>query len=102
MTPDERPIRVKLRNYSSDQRDILRTLVTDLTAKGLVYANPSSPWASAPLLIPKPSPALWRFTVDFRPVNRYSIRNQFPMPYVDNELTKLASSKYYANLDFVH
>lgn len=76
-------------------------MVDELTRYGLFYANPASPWASAPLLVPNPGPARWRFTVDLRPVNRFTVRHQFPMPILEHELTKLAKSWFYANFDFV-
>lgn len=101
LTADATPVRVKLRNYSADQRAFLKKLVTDLTTHGLVYANPTSKWACAPLLVPKPGPARWRFTVDLRPVNRFTVRHQYPMPVLEHELTRLSKSKLFANFDFV-
>ena len=64
--------------------------------------NPSSQWASAPLLVPKHGPVPFRFTVDLRPVNKFTIRHQYPMPNLEQELTKLSGSKYFANFDFSH
>lgn len=102
LMPDAKPVRVKLRNYSASQRAFLQKLVATLTAHGLVYPNPTSKWACAPLLVPKPGPEAWRFTVDLRPVNRYTYRHQYPMPLLEQELPKTAKSKFFANFDFVH
>ena len=59
-----------------------------------MYSNPKSKWAAAPLLVPKPGPARYRFTVDLRPVNKYTVQHSHPMPIVEFELTKLAKSKF--------
>ena len=65
----------------------------------MAYSNPTSPWACAPLLVPKPGPARFRFTVDLRPVNAFTVKHQYPMPNLEHELTKLSASKYFAPFD---
>jgi len=102
LTADAKPIRVKLRNYSRDQRDFLNDFVGNLERKGMVYPNPSSPWACAPLLVPKDAPSRFRFTVDLRPVNRFTVKYQYPMPDIEVELSKLAGAKYFGTFDFSH
>ena len=102
LTPDAKPVRVKLRNYSQDQRDFLRDFVNRLVANGMAYPNPSAIWASAPLLVPKPGPARFRFTVDLRPVNKFTVQNQYPMPNIECELTRLAHARYFSQFDLSH
>lgn len=102
LTEDARPTRVRLRSYAVSQRAFMATLVEELVKYNLVNANPTSTWACAPLIVPKPGPTAWRFTVDLRPVNRYTKPYQFPMPQIEHELTKTAGSRYYANFDFTH
>jgi hypothetical protein len=102
LTTDARPVRVKIRNYSQEQREFLSKWVTGLVRCGMAYSNPTSPWVCAPLLVPKPGPARYRFTVDLRPVNKYTVRHQYPVPNLENELAKLAGSRYYAMLDLSH
>lgn len=102
LTHDAHPTRVKLRNYSQSQRVFMTNLTDELMKYNLIYPNPSSKWACAPLLVPKAGPAEWRFTVDLRPVNRFTIRHQFIMPRIEEELTKTADSVVYASVDFTH
>lgn len=102
LTSNAQPIRVKLRNYSQSQRKFMTNLTDELIRFNLIYPNPSSKWACAPLLVPKPGPSEWRFTVDLRPVNQYTIRHQYPMPRIEEELTKTAGSSVYASVDFTH
>jgi hypothetical protein len=70
---DAVPVRVRLRRYSQEQRDFLSKFVAQLEAAGMVYRNPRSAWCAAPLLVPKPGPSQFRFTVDLRPVNKQTI-----------------------------
>lgn len=76
LTPDARPVCVRLRKYSQEQRQFLDNFVTDLIQAGMAYPNPSSPWASAPLIVLKPGAAHFRFTVDLRPINKYTVKHQ--------------------------
>lgn len=99
---DAKPVRVRLRNYTQEQREFLADLTKRLIDSNMVFSNPTSPWACAPLLVPKPGPAKFRFTVDLRPVNRYTVKHQFPMPIIEHELTKVAGSTCYATFDLSH
>ena len=102
LTSDAKPVKVRLRNYSQEQREFLSGFVKKLIDHGMAYANPTSPWACAPLLVPKSGPSKFRFTVDLRPVNKYTVKHQYPMPNLEHELTKVATSRYYATFDFSH
>lgn len=73
-------VRGKLRNYSEDQREFMKTLVAKLIANDCLYPNPTSAWASAPLILNKEGPPGSQFTVDLRPVNEFSVRHQYPVP----------------------
>ena len=100
LEPEAKPIKVRLRNYSEAQRSFLKQFVSHLIEYGMAYANPTAKWASAPLLVPKPSdPSNFRFTVDLRLVNKFTTKHQFPMPNVEQELMKLKDSRCFANFD---
>ena len=102
LTPDSRPVRVKLRNYSQEQREFLKKFVADLLSCGMVYPNPTSSWACAPLLVPKDGPAKFRFTVDLRPVNKFTEKHGFLMPNIEQELHTVSGSNYFAKFDLSH
>lgn len=99
LTQDAHPVQVRLRNYSQTQREFLAAFVDKLVRNGLAYPNPTSPWACAPLLVLKPGPSQFRFTVDLRPVNKFTIRHQYPMPNLEHELCKVSGSSFFASFD---
>lgn len=45
LVPEAKPVRVLLLHYSQEQRDLLFDMVQNLVSCGMVYPNPSSPWA---------------------------------------------------------
>lgn len=100
LTDNAKRVRVQLLNYSASQREFMATLVADLTRHGLVDASPTYQWAYAPLIVPKPGPAGCRFTIDLRPVYRYTKRHQLPV--IEQELTKNPQSNFYPEFDFKH
>ena len=102
LTPHARPTKVRLRNYSQEQKEFLTEMIYKLIRHGMAYANPMSAWACAPLPVPKPGPARLRFTVDVRPVNKFTVKHQFPMPNIEHGLSKLTGSRYFATFDLSH
>ena len=99
---DTTPIKVQLRNYSEAQRQFLSDMTTKLVEGGMAFPNPTARWVSAPLLVPNPGSSTFWFTVDLRLVNRYTKQHSFPMPRLENEMTKLTGSKFFANFDLSH
>lgn len=99
---EAQPIRVRLRKYSQPQQEFLTKLMKQLMDADIIYPNPTASWASAPLLVEKPGPAKFRFTVDLRPVNQFTVKHQYPMPNLEHELTKLSSSAFFATFDLSH
>lgn len=100
--PTSSAVRVKLRNYSTDQRDSLKRVVGDRIRCGMVYLNPIAAWAYAPLLIAKPGLARFRFTVDLGRVNRSTIKHWYQMPIVEKHIQQTAGSNAYALIDLPH
>lgn len=64
LVSDPRLVRVKLRNYSKLQKEYLKTMVEDPKRCGILYPNPTSTWACAPLLVPNGGLSRFYFTVD--------------------------------------
>lgn len=99
LTSDARPVRTQLRNYTQQQWASFTDMVNSLLRHETVYPNPTSPLACARLLVPKPAPFRFRFMVYIRPVNKFTVRHQFPMPNLEHELTKLYDSCCYVTFD---
>ena len=99
---DAKPVRVNLRRYSPPQKAFLQRKIDELLKLGIIYKNPESQWACAPLIIPKQGPEKFRFTVDLRPVNSQTKSYTWPMPHLDDAMQELAKSTCYATIDLCH
>ena len=102
LEPNSKPIRVKPRRYSPEQRKFLNNYVDALKRMDFAQDMPTAAWQAAPLLVPKKgSKAKFRMAVDLRPVNAATVKESWPMPHIDSELQDFAGSKFFASLDYV-
>lgn len=101
-TDDTKPICVKIRSYIQSRRQFLRRIETKLEDVELNYPNPTSKWACASHLVPKAGPDAWRFTVDVRPVNQYTVPIKLILPAVEHGLDETSGSLQSCNLDMPH
>lgn len=99
---DARPIKVKARRYSPEQREFLNAYFKRLMELDFCMEMPTATWQAAPLLVAKPkSKAKYRLAIDLRPVNAATIKESWPMPHLDSEVLDFEGSGAFAVLDFV-
>lgn len=83
LTQKTSPTRVRLRNYSQEQRKFLVRFVDLLISAGMAYFNPSGAWAFFLLLVLKAGSVRFCFTVELHPINHFTVKHQFPMLHLD-------------------
>lgn len=71
----------------------LETMLRD----GIVEPS-NSPWSS-PIVMIKKKTGGWRFCVDYRALNRETVKDSYPLPYVSATLDKLRDARYLSTLD---
>ena len=57
-----------------------------------------SPWQSPTLLVRK-SDGSYRYCIDFRSINKISVKDKFPLPKIETVLESLQGAKYFSTLD---
>ncbi|MCO5575130.1 hypothetical protein L7F22_028927 [Adiantum nelumboides] len=90
--PNKPPYRVS----QAQQEDIMRQ-VNELVEKGMVRPT-SSPFCSPFLLVQKKD-GTHRMCVDYRALNRITIKNRFLVPRVEDLFDKLQGSTYFSRID---
>ena len=80
--PNKPPYRV-----SQAQQEEIMWQVDELMCKGMI-CNSSSPFCSTVLLVHKKD-GTYRMCVDYRALNKITIKNRFSVPWVEDLLDKL-------------
>ena len=71
--------------------------VRKLLALGMIQPS-LSPWASGIVMVKKKNCEL-RFCCDFRPLNEVTVKDAYPLPRIDEGLTRLSKAKIYTSID---
>ncbi|MCO5597948.1 hypothetical protein L7F22_052035 [Adiantum nelumboides] len=90
--PNKPPYRVS----QAQQEEIMRQ-VNELVEKGMVRPS-SSPFCSPVLLVHKKN-GTYRMCVDYRALNKITIKNKFPVPRIEDLFDKLQGSTYFSRID---
>ena len=92
------PFRRPYRLSPAELREV-ELAIKDLLAKGHIQHS-NSPF-SAPIFFVKKKDGTLRMVVDYRAVNKLTIKNRFPLPRIDDLLDKLQGAQYFSSLDLM-
>eukprot|EP00171_Calliarthron_tuberculosum_P000963 IDg963t1 len=75
----------------------MKKQIEEALSKGFI--RPSvSPWGS-PVLFAKKKDGALRMCIDYRALNKQTIRNQVPLPRIDEVWDQLSGAKYFSSID---
>ncbi|GKB08771.1 putative reverse transcriptase domain-containing protein [Tanacetum coccineum] len=72
-------------------------LVPELSDKGFIRPS-SSPWG-APVLFVKKKDGSFRMCIDYRELNKLTVKNRYPLPRIDDLFDQLQGSRVYSKID---
>jgi hypothetical protein len=75
----------------------LRKQLTELLEHGFIRPS-KSPYAS-PVLFVKKSDGSLRLCIDYRALNKITIKNKYPLPRIEELFDRLAGAKYFSKID---
>jgi hypothetical protein len=75
----------------------IKKQVQELLDKGIIRPS-SSPCGSPIVLVPKKD-GTWRMCIDFRALNKITVKNRYPLPRIDDLLDQLKNVVYFTKLD---
>nr|GFC99685.1 putative reverse transcriptase domain-containing protein [Tanacetum cinerariifolium] len=69
----------------------------ELSDKGFIRPS-SSPWG-APVLFVKKKDGSFRMYIDYRELNKLTVKNRYPLPRIDDLFDQLQGSNVYSKID---
>ncbi|GJW58303.1 putative reverse transcriptase domain-containing protein [Tanacetum coccineum] len=69
----------------------------ELSDKGFIRPS-SSPWG-APVLFVKKKDGSFKMCIDYRELNKLTVKNRYPLPRIDNLFDQLQGSNIYSKID---
>jgi hypothetical protein len=97
MNPDHVPFNFNARRLSVFGKNQLREILDNLLREGVIRES-NSPYASPIVLVKKKTGDL-RLCIDFLTLNKQVVKDQYPLPFTDNQINKLRGMKYFTKLD---
>ncbi|GJR52775.1 putative reverse transcriptase domain-containing protein [Tanacetum coccineum] len=71
----------------------------ELSDKGFIRPS-SSPWG-APILFVKKKDGSFRMCIDYRELNKLTVKNRYPLPRIDDLFNQLQGSSIYSKIDLI-
>ncbi|GJT01536.1 putative reverse transcriptase domain-containing protein [Tanacetum coccineum] len=75
----------------------LSTQLQELSDKGFIRPS-SSPWG-APVLFVKKKDGSFQMCIDYRELNKLTVKNRYPLPRIDDLFDQLQGSRVYSKID---
>nr|GEW41042.1 putative reverse transcriptase domain-containing protein [Tanacetum cinerariifolium] len=97
LVPGAAPVaRAPYRLAPSEMKELAKQL-KELSDKGFIRPS-SSPWG-APVLFVKKKNGSFRMCIDYRELNKLTIKNRYPLPRIDDLFDQLQGSSVYSKID---
>ncbi|GJY73546.1 putative reverse transcriptase domain-containing protein [Tanacetum coccineum] len=97
LVPKAAPVaRAPYRLAPSEMKE-LSVQLQELLEKGFIHPS-SSPWG-APVLFVKKKDGSFRMCIDYRELNKLTVKNRYPLPRIDDLFDQLQGSSVYSKID---
>ncbi|KAG8480712.1 hypothetical protein CXB51_025402 [Gossypium anomalum] len=97
LVPGTTPISMAPYRMAPTELKELKTQLKELTDRG--FARPSfSPWG-APVLFVKKKDGTLRMCIDYRQLNKVTIKNKYPLPRIDDLFDQLKGASVFSKID---
>ena len=110
---EEKPVRKLQRRLNLHMQEVVRAEVLKLLQAGNIYPISDSTWVSPTQIMPKKSGVTtvhnekgeemptclttgWRVCIDYRRLNKVTMKDPFPLPFMDQFLERISTASWMA------
>jgi len=79
-------------------KEIVKEELQKLLQVGFIYPISYSQWVSTLVVVPKKN-GKWGICVDYRELNKATLKDHFPLPFIDQVLDSLPKNTLFSFLD---
>ncbi|GKE48245.1 putative mitochondrial protein [Tanacetum coccineum] len=97
LMPNTPPINVRPYRHPPNQKDAIEGMVKELMDSGVIRAS-KSPFSS-PIVMVKKKDGTWRMCIDYRQLNKHTVKDKFPIPVIEELIDELHGSVVFSKLD---
>jgi len=97
LIPGTSPIAKSPYRLAPTEMQELKKQLDELLEKGFIRPS-SSPWG-APVLFVKKKDGSMRMCIDYRELNKVTIKNRYPLPRIDDLFDQLQGARYFSKID---
>ncbi|GJT08991.1 reverse transcriptase domain-containing protein [Tanacetum coccineum] len=97
LIPGATPVAKSPYHLAPSEMEELSGQLKELQDKGFIRPS-SSPWG-APVLFVKKKDGSFRMCIDFRELNKLTVKNRYPLPRIDDLFDQLQGSQFFSKID---
>ncbi|GJY09154.1 putative reverse transcriptase domain-containing protein [Tanacetum coccineum] len=97
LVPGAAPVARAPYRLAPSEMEELSAQLQELSDKGFIRPS-SSPWG-APVLFVKKKDGSFRMCIDYRELNKLTVKNRYPLPRIDDLFDQLQGSSVYSKID---
>ena len=97
LLPGTNPISIAPYRMAPTELKELKEQLQELLDKGFIRPS-SSPWG-APVLFVKKKDGTMRMCIDYRQLNKVTIKNRYPLPRIDDLFDQLQGASHFSKID---
>ncbi|GJS09339.1 putative reverse transcriptase domain-containing protein [Tanacetum coccineum] len=97
LIPGAEPVALAPYRLASSEMKELSDRLQELSDKGIIRPS-SSPWGASVLFVKKKDRS-FRMCIDYREMNKLTVKNRYPLPRIDDLFDQLQGSNVYSKID---